>query len=44
MMPVITVAASALILQEPVTLLTLAAIALILAGLALSQRKRPPES
>ena len=44
LMPVITVAASALILQEPVTLLTLAAIALILAGLALSQRKRPPES
>lgn len=44
LMPVITVAASALILQEPVMLLTLAAIALILAGLALSQRKRPPES
>ena len=39
LMPVITVAASALILGEPVTALTLAAIALILAGLALSQYK-----
>ena len=44
LMPVITVAASALILREPVTALTLGAIALILAGLALSQRKAPPES
>lgn len=36
--------ASALILREPITALTLGAIALILAGLALSQRKAPPES
>ena len=40
LMPVITVAASVLILHEPVTPLTLAAIALILAGLILSQRKK----
>ena len=39
LMPVITVAASALILREPVTSLTLGAIALILAGLWLSQRR-----
>lgn len=39
LMPVITVAASFLILGEPVTLFTLGAIALILAGLWLSQRR-----
>lgn len=39
LMPVITVVASVLILQEPVTALTLAAIVLILSGLILSQRK-----
>ena len=39
LMPVITVIASVLILKEPVTILTLAAIVLILAGLILSQRK-----
>lgn len=38
-MPVITVAASFLILGEPVTLFTLGAIVLILAGLWLSQRR-----
>ena len=37
--PVVTLFASALILHEPVTLQALAAIALILAGLWLSQRK-----
>lgn len=41
LMPVITVAASFLILGEPVTLFTLGAIALILAGLWLSQRQTP---
>ena len=35
--PVVTVAASLLVLSEPVTPLTLAAVALILCGLALSQ-------
>ena len=35
--PVVTVAASLLVLAEPVTPLTLAAVALILCGLALSQ-------
>lgn len=39
LMPVITVAASFLILGEPVTLFTLGAIVLILAGLWLSQRR-----
>lgn len=39
LMPVITVVASVLILSEPVTALTLAAIILILSGLILSQRK-----
>ena len=43
LMPVITVAASVLILREPVTALTLAAIVLILAGLILSQRKKPSD-
>lgn len=40
LMPVITVVASVLILQEPVTALTLAAIVLILSGLILSQWKK----
>ena len=44
LMPVITVAASVFILSEPVTPLTVGAIALILAGLALSQRKESPQS
>ena len=39
LMPVITVAASFFILGEPVTLFTLGAIVLILAGLWLSQRR-----
>ncbi len=44
LMPVITVVASVLILQEPVSLLTLAAIVLILTGLMLSQRKSRPRT
>lgn len=45
LMPVITVIASALILQEPVTIRTLGAIILILAGLWLSQyQKKPAQS
>ncbi len=39
LMPVITLVASALILREPVTLFSIGAIALIVAGLWLSQRK-----
>ena len=39
LMPVITVGASAWILREPVTILTVTAIALVLAGLWLSQHK-----
>lgn len=44
LMPVITVVASVLILQEPASLLTLAAIVLILTGLMLSQRKSRPRT
>lgn len=43
--PVITVIASALVLREPVTLVSGAGMALILAGMGLSERQgKPPES
>ena len=42
LMPVITLVASALILREPVNPANLGAIALILAGLWLSQKKAAP--
>jgi drug/metabolite transporter (DMT)-like permease len=40
MVPVVTIAASVLVLREPVTLVAVAGMALILLGMALSEREK----